>query len=223
MPTLSHEIVTFPAGYVLLPGHALGLKCIPPPSDDDRAAGIGRTYGGFPWPLTVGAEVIAPDWDDEPSCGNGLHVWAYAEGDPSVANSTDDEGSVWQVVDYIEAEHVNLDGKIKVPRCTVVAVGTGTSGRAACATLIMQACPGHRGNYGTATAGDSGTATAGYRGTATAGYSGTATAGHYGTIAIRYYDDKQGRYRVKYEEIDGKRLKAGVKYQVKAGRFVAVP
>jgi hypothetical protein len=44
------------------------LKCV----DKD-----GKAYRGFQWPLTVGAEVIAPDWDPAPVCGGGLHGWAW--------------------------------------------------------------------------------------------------------------------------------------------------
>lgn len=37
----------------------------------------GETYGGFMWPLTVGATVEAPDWNPEPECGGGLHGWPW--------------------------------------------------------------------------------------------------------------------------------------------------
>jgi hypothetical protein len=33
----------------------------------------GESYNGFRWPLTVGAEVVAPDWNERAECGNGLH------------------------------------------------------------------------------------------------------------------------------------------------------
>lgn len=31
----------------------------------------GRSHGGFQWPLTVGATVAAPDWNDRAECGGG--------------------------------------------------------------------------------------------------------------------------------------------------------
>ena len=45
-------------------GEVLILKCM-------SSAGV--TYGGFRWPLEVGAVVEAPDWDAVPKCGSGLH------------------------------------------------------------------------------------------------------------------------------------------------------
>jgi|SRR5579859_2565789 len=47
------------------------LKCVDPE---------GKAYGGFSWPLTVGATVEAPDWDPTPKCGGGLHGWAWGIG-----------------------------------------------------------------------------------------------------------------------------------------------
>ena len=33
----------------------------------------GSSYGGFKWPLKVGARVTCPDWNERPECGGGLH------------------------------------------------------------------------------------------------------------------------------------------------------
>lgn len=41
----------------------------------------GESYGGFRWPLKVGAVVEAPDWDPRRECANGLHGWLWGEGD----------------------------------------------------------------------------------------------------------------------------------------------
>ena len=40
----------------------------------------GRGYGGFQYPLEVGATVEAPDWDPANRCGGGLHGWAWGIG-----------------------------------------------------------------------------------------------------------------------------------------------
>ncbi len=76
----------------------------------------GESYNGFRWPLTVGAEVVAPDWNERAECGNGLHGWLYGSGDIGVANIVD--GAVWLVVEVAEPI-VMLGGKCKYPRGTV--------------------------------------------------------------------------------------------------------
>jgi hypothetical protein len=160
----------------------------------------GTSYGGFKWPLTVGAEVTAPDWNSRAECGGGLHGLLWGEGDGSLLSWADD--AAWLVVSSEAASVVNLNTKVKVPAARVEHVGTresataylvehGARGRAivgltATAGYDGTATAGHRGtatagDHGTATAGDGGTATAGDGGTATAGHRGTATAGHRGT------------------------------------------
>jgi hypothetical protein len=162
------------------------------------------SYGGFTWP-TKGV-VTAPDWRSEPVCRYGLHGLLHA---------------VWMIVEAEAGEVVELGGKVKVPRCRVVACGD----RQTIVAEISRLCPGRAipygtataGYRGTATAGDSGTATAGYRGTATAGYRGTATAGDRGTatagdrgtatagvggtIAIEYWCPQRERYRRAVAEV----------------------
>jgi len=96
---------------------------------------------------------------------------------------------------------------------TAGALGSATAGESGTATAGYRGTA-TAGDRGTATAGYSGTATAGYRGTATAGDSGTATAGERGTIAIRWYDNKNDRYRtvVGYVGEDG--VEANVAYKL---------
>ena len=179
---------------------------------------------GFKWP-DVGGIAEAPDWEDSPECGNGLHGWLYGKGDHSCSSYLDSTAK-WLVVEVDSDRIVMLGGKCKFPMSkvlfvgdkkgatdylreheprarevavigaqltvgdnesvTVGALGTATAGALGTATA---------GASGTATAGDRGTATAGDSGTATAGYRGTATAGDSGEIRIRYWDDKNSRYR----------------------------
>ncbi len=161
----------------------------------------GESYGGFRWPLTVGADVVAPDWHDNAECGNGLHGWLYGAGDIGVATIVG--GSVWLVVEVADPV-VMLGGKCKYPRGVIRFAGAMHAAAAyiiehephaqSCAVIgaVLSVGDGGvctvgalgtatAGDFGTATAGALGTATAGYRGTATAGDSGTATAGDFGT------------------------------------------
>ena len=138
-------------------------------------AADGAADGDFVWPLEVGAEVTAPDWDPTPVCGGGLHGLLDGRGNGSLINWSTD--AVWIVAEIPDDETVvDLDGKVKVRRCIVRHVGDKTS------APEFLAAHGHTEGvvYGTATAGVSGAATAGDYGTATAGVSGTATAGDYG-------------------------------------------
>jgi len=150
----------------------------------------GSAYGNFQWPLEVGAEVVAPDWDPTPQCGGGLHGLLNGVGNGGLLNWDND--AVWIVAKVPKkAQLVDLDGKVKVDRCKVVFVGNQLS---AISFLQENGCDGPivgatvvAGNNGTATAGDRGTATAGNYGTATAGDYGTATAGDCGTATAGYY------------------------------------
>jgi hypothetical protein len=107
--------------------------------------------------------------------------------------------------------------------------GTATAGYRGTATAGYRgtATAGYRGTAtagyrGTATAGDSGTATAGALGTATAGDSGTATAGDSGTatagdsgeIRVRWYDDKNDRYRTVIGYVGEDGIEANVAYRL---------
>ena len=78
-----------------------------------------KSHGGFQWPREVGAVVEAPDWSPEPKCGNGLHGLLDGLGESSHLSS--DPDALWWIVDADDA--VDLDGKWKFPRATVVAFG----------------------------------------------------------------------------------------------------
>ena len=79
----------------------------------------GRAHGGFQWPLEVGAEVIAPDWDPKPACGGGLH--GLLDGLGESMHLSFDADAIWWIVEADET--VDLGGKHKFPRCKVVAFG----------------------------------------------------------------------------------------------------
>jgi len=82
----------------------------------------GTSYGGFQWPLTVGESVEAPDWNPTPECGGGLHGWPWglAMGD----GTAPDYSAQWLAFSADPAEVVNLGGKAKTKRATIVASGT---------------------------------------------------------------------------------------------------
>ena len=43
----------------------------------------GCAYGDFRWPAEIGDEIVAPDWNPDPTinCGHGLHALLWGEGD----------------------------------------------------------------------------------------------------------------------------------------------
>ena len=82
----------------------------------------GKHYD-FTWPLEVGSKAIAPDWNPEAVCGGGLHVFPEGIGNLSLL-----DGYYWVVVEYDETKSVDLDGKIKVPECTIVHISENPDG-----------------------------------------------------------------------------------------------
>jgi len=82
----------------------------------------GTTFNGFQWPLTVGAEVVAPDWQANPECGHGLHgwPWGFFIGD----GKSPDWFGTWIVFGAPADTVVDLGGKVKVPRGVIRFVGT---------------------------------------------------------------------------------------------------
>ena len=193
----------------------------------------GKSYGGFQWPLTIGAEVVAPDWNPVAKCGGGLHGWMYGAGNSTSADIHVD--SKWMVVEVALADVVMLDGKVKFPRCVVKFVGDQKTAtdylvlhepRATCVISATCVVGDHQctsvGDYGTAMAGDYGTATAGDYGTAMAGYKGTATAGHMGAILIRYWDERARRHRIQIGYIAEGGLKPDTPYRLNHNNFEEV-
>ncbi|CUI03910.1 Similarity [Janthinobacterium sp. CG23_2] len=79
----------------------------------------GRAYGGFQWPES--GLVECPDWQPTEECGAGLHGILWPEGDWSDIKDYDE--ARWQVVEVDSSTLVQLDGKVKFPRGTVVYSG----------------------------------------------------------------------------------------------------
>ena len=129
----------------------------------------------------------APDWDPEngaepgDKCGCGLHGLLDGVGDWSLLSSAHD--ALWWIVGVKRAECVDLDGKVKFPRGTVVYFGGANGALNTIAKEWKRIAQGAGESKGaTATAGDSAHAnTAGDSAHAnTAGDSAHAnTAGNY--------------------------------------------
>ena len=160
-----------------------------------RADGTSR--GGFQWPLEVGAEVVAPDWKNNTTCGNGLHGWLYGQGDHSCVSYWADDAAKWLVLEVESAGIVMLDGKCKFERCIVRFVGNKT----AAAAYVIEHEPqssnvavigaslqvgakqsGLVGALGTLTGGYGSILTGGDYSTLTGGYGSTMTGGDYSTM-----------------------------------------
>lgn len=164
----------------------------------------------FIWPEEVGSVVVAPDWDPNSVCGGGLH--GLRPGDQIPGMWAEGPTAVWMICSYDPATAVVLEGKIKVPSCTVEYVVNETDGASTLVPLwlkklgvtepIYQAfvevgdretvSVGDRGtakagDHGISIAGDHGTAIVGEYGQATAGYHGQATAGYAGTAKTSTY------------------------------------
>ena len=71
----------------------------------------GSSRGDFKHPLAVGEIVTAPDWNDKPECGGGIHGWPWgiALGDGKEA----DWSARWQVYGVAPNNTVDLGGKCK--------------------------------------------------------------------------------------------------------------
>jgi hypothetical protein len=73
-------------------------------------------YNDFVWPLTVGAEVVAPDWNTARDCGGGLHCLPNAQGDWTLLR-----GEYWAVLEFDEKDMVQIGlNKCKVKKCKIV-------------------------------------------------------------------------------------------------------
>ena len=181
-------------------------------------AADGSSYGGFKWPLTVGAEVVAPDWKDNRECGNGLHGWLFGQGDLSCADYWQHEGAQWLVVEVDSDSLIELGGKVKFPRGVVRFAGDKKSAT----DYLWQNEPRSRDvaviGAQRADLRDHAMVQVGALGTATAGYMGTATAGEGGVISIEYYDGQRSRRLIGAIGKDG--LKPNTPYRVESGKFV---
>ena len=174
------------------------------------------SHGGFRWPEK--GKVEAPDWDPVPECGNGLHGFLWGEGDGSLASF--DASARWLVVSVEADAVVELEGKVKFPRGTVLHCGD----RLTATTYLAE--HGGRGRAivgGTSTSGDGGTSTSGYGGTSTSGDGGTSTSGERGEIRIRWWDGHANRYRTEVGYVGEGGIEPNVPYRLdEARKFVEV-
>jgi hypothetical protein len=97
-----------------------------------KCGDAGEAYGAFRWPLTVGAEVVAPDWNPAPVCGWGLHGLPWACGDWGLLR-----GARWMVFSADPVDVVDIDGaKSKVRAARVEHIGT----EASCVQFLSESC-----------------------------------------------------------------------------------
>ena len=161
----------------------------------------GHAYGGFQWPLEIGATVTAPDWKPTAECGNGLHGLLDGLGDSS--HLSFDGDAVWWILEAADA--IDLQGKHKFPSCKVIAFGPRheitaqlyamrpgsihglclTGGDSAMLTGGYRAML-TGGHYATLTGGDSAMLTGGYRAMLTGGHYATLTGGDSATLTGGY-------------------------------------
>jgi hypothetical protein len=175
-----------------------------------KAGGISPYDRTFTWNLEIGGITTAPDWENSPACGHGLHGFLNGEGRGDLACW--DKDAVWLVLRPI-GEIVDLDGKIKFKSAETLFVGIRQE-----AAAHLQSLLGSEDATKCLIIG--GTATAGDSGTATAGDSGTATAGDRGTIVIRWWDGNRYRLAVGYVGEDG--IEPNQLYRVEAGKLMKV-
>ncbi len=172
------------------------VACVLRSSDHERKSHEGK----FQWPEL--GPVEAPDWDPKRECGNGLHGLPWGIGDWSLCRCQDPK-AVWQVVEVEETSLVDLGGKVKFPRGTVIYSGTlsgaltlvtkrhfdqvlqkaATSGPRSPAATSGEAAPAATSGYAApaATSGEAAPA-------ATLGYHGKAKTGPNGSMILTYKD-----------------------------------
>jgi hypothetical protein len=188
-------------------GHVLVLKSL--------NAKLIAAHNDFQWPEFGICE--APDWLQTNECGNGLHGWLWGAGDSNLRCSDDD--AKWLVLHVEESTIINLDGKVKFPKCEVIFVGT----REDAVSIIQNYAPAGTaimfstltGGYAsTLTGGYASTLTGGYASTLTGGYASTLTGGLWGVLVFRFYNEKSNEYEQRCALIDGVNYLPGMKYKL---------
>ena len=154
----------------------------------------GKAYGGFQWPMEIGAVVTAPDWKRTAHCGYGLHGLLDGLGDSSHLSFA--AGAVWWIV---EAESpVDLNGKHKFASCRVVAFGP----RQEVTAQLHAMRPGPIHGL-CLTGGNRSTLTGGNRSTLTGGYGSTLTGGDGSTLIFLRWIHGRRRVLTAYVGEDG--------------------
>ena len=169
---------------------------------------------GFQW-AGVGGITVAPDWNTNEECGNGLHGWLYGAGNHSCSDYLSADAA-WMVLEVVTADIIMLDGKCKFPRAKTVFVG----GRKEAAESLLANEPRSSnvkiigriaevgdsqsligGALSVLTGGDGSTLTGGYRSTLNGGDRSTLTGGDGSTLT--------GGYRSTLTGGDGSTLTGG--------------
>ena len=202
-----------------------------------RSCGAGgASERNFVWPLTVGAVVEAPDWQDTDDCGHGLHGLPWAQG----GNYCDNSAPVWLVlrVSTVKGNYQhgtgNMIDKCKFRACTIE--GVFDNSKDATDMILKYAPAGTVANYcmlkggyrSTLTGGYGSTLTGGYRSTLTGGDGSTLTGGDRSTLTggdgstlcWRVWDGSLYRLHVRYTGEDG--IEAGKGYRYESGQIVEV-
>ena len=128
-------------------------------------------HGSFQW-AAVGGETIAPDWNNSPECGNGLHGWLWGCGDWSLKDGS--KNPKWLILEVDADEIINLAGKVKFPKAKTLLVVD----KWADAISFIQGHPLFELKLESSASGDSGHASASgsYGHASASGYSGHASA-----------------------------------------------
>ena len=81
-------------------------------------------FNEFIWPLEVGAEAEAPDWNPKPECGGGLHCLPNCEGEWDLL-----DGEYLAVLKFNLKDMVQIDNeKCKVRKCKIVFLSRNPEG-----------------------------------------------------------------------------------------------
>jgi len=80
-----------------------------------------KSYGGYQWPMEVGAVAEADFLNIGTACGGGLHGWWWGAGHTHALLSAP---ARWMVLKVPRREIIDLRGKVKFPRAKIVQTGT---------------------------------------------------------------------------------------------------
>lgn len=146
----------------------------------------GRSYGGFQWPMEIGATVTAPDWQAGNECGGGLHGLKDGLGSAALISWKPD--ALWWIVSASDA--IDLGGKFKFQSCTIIAFGD----RATITQQLYELRPGPihgltltgGGNWSALAGGHRATLTGGNDSTLTGGIESTLTGGNWSALTGKY-------------------------------------
>lgn len=206
-----------------------------------RSASLeGKSHGGFQWPIESGGMVEAPDWSPRAECGRGLHGIAHGLGDWGLMAPPSSRSALWYVCGGIKAEAVELDGKIKVPRCRVLYVGSFAGAMDMVSPAMTERILEIAQERIAASKPEDGSTASGIRGAATAsGDQGAATASGGDSVALACgcrgsvradrdgcalflveRDSDDGHVLSVWAGVSGKDCEAGKWYRLEGGNLV---